>query len=490
MKHYKIIIISVIFLFFSNSLFALEKKSTVEKIIPGSVIAEKLDLNEKNYKTYTFQVLPDTYAVEISLSDAPADLDIFVKYGEKIKNYDDVDYTAATDNYSEKIVLSRMSDPILADGTYFLDVAYQRDILPVVKNRRVAEIPFKLEIKERKVKVESVLTPSMTEEGVLSPGNGMAAVYAFNVPEGTPFFRVDVSGTDSDIDLMVGYGKKIVTLDNCDYIGESLLGKESLIVKNSDKSMLLPGTYYITVFDQVAGDYEEKFSVTAGFKALPPPALSTIRNLPPPRDEQENAILSTVEVIADAGKGSGCLVSGDGYILTNWHVIENFNNQPSENIYIAVNRSYNKPPEELFRARIVEIDRDSDLALLKIESGIYGQPLPFTPDFPHFTLGSGVKVKIGQPISILGYPGVGGTGSRASLSLTTGIVSGFEKTEAGSYIKTDTEINGGSSGGAVIDVYFNLVGIPTVIIGEDSGQIGYITPVSAIPARWFRYFTR
>ena len=490
MKHYKTIIIAVTLLFSFNSLFALEKKGTVRKITPGTVVTGKLDLKVKNYETFAFQVQPDTFAVEIDLSGAPADLDLFVKHGMKIENYDDVDYTASTDNYSEKIIITRLSDPILREGTYYIDVAYQRDVLPAVKNRRVAEIPFTLEIKERKVQVESVLKPSMTENGFLLPDNGMAAVYAFKVPERTSFFRVDISNTNSDIDLMVGYGKKIVTPENYDYIGESLLGKESLIVKNSDKSMLPAGTYYITVFDQVAGDYEEKFSITAGFKTLPPPALSTIRNLPPPQDEQENAILSTVEVIAAAGKGSGCLVSGDGYILTNWHVIKNFNNQPSENIYIAVNRSCSEPPEELFRARIVEADRDLDLALLKIESGLYGQPLPFVPDFPHFNLSRGGAVKIGQPVSILGYPGVGGTGSRASISLTTGIVSGFEKTEAGSYIKTDTEINGGSSGGAVIDVYFNLVGIPTVIIGEDSGQIGYITPVSSIPAQWFRYFNR
>lgn len=491
MKQYtKIIIIAAVLLFSLNSLFALEKKSTVRKLIPGSGVEGKLDLNVKNYETFTFQIMPDTYAVELDLSGAPADLDMFIKHGEKIENYDNVDYAASSDSYNEKIVLSRLSDPILKGGTYFVDVAYQRDVLPAVKQRRVSFIPFRLEVKEHKADVEAVLHPSETVSGVLYPEKGMAAVYAFNVPERTSFFRIDISDTISDIDLLVGYEKKIVTLENYDYIGESLLGKESLIIRNSDKGFLTPGMYYITVFDQVASDYKEKFAITAGFKSLPPPALSSIRNLPPPQDEQENALFSTVEVIAEAGKGSGCLVSKDGYILTNWHVVKNFNNQASENISIAVNRSYSEPPEELFKARIVDYNTDSDLALLKIESGLYGQPLPYSIDFPYFPIGKSSSVKIGQPISILGYPGVGGTGSRASVSLTTGIVSGFENTEMGTYIKTDTEINGGSSGGAVIDVYFNLIGIPTVIIGEDSSQIGYITPVSAVPAQWYRYFTR
>jgi len=490
-KHFtKIIVIALILLFSFNSLFALEKKSTVRKLIPGTVTEGKLELSVKNYETFTFQVKPDTYAVEIDLSGAPADLDMFIKYGEKIENYDDVDYAASTDSYNEKIVLTRLSEPILSDGTYFIDVAYQRDVFPAVKHRRVTAVPFKIEEKERKVNIEAVLKPSETVSGVLYPEKGMAAVYAFNIPKRTQFFRVDISDTISDIDLLVGYEKKIVTLKNYDYIGESLLGKESLIIRNSDKGFLPPGMYYITVFDQVASDYKEKFTITAGLKSLPPPALSRISNLPPPQDEQENALFATVEVIAEAGKGSGCLVSRDGYILTNWHVVKNFNEQASGNIYIAVNRSYNEPPEELFKARLVDYNPDSDLALLKIESGLYGQPLPFSIDFSYFPIGKSSSVKIGQPISILGYPGVGGTGSRASVSLTTGIVSGFETTEMGTYIKTDTEINGGSSGGAVIDVYFNLVGIPTVIIGEDSSQIGYITPVSAIPVQWYRYFTR
>ncbi len=490
MKYYNKTIIAVFLLLSLQTLNALEKKSGIKNVVLPCVVAgAELDLSQRSYETFKFQIAPDTYALEIVLSEAPADLDLFVKRGEKIESYDNVDYFAATDNFNEKIIITPLSEPSLKGGTYYLDVAYQRDSFPVVKNRRAVKIRFNLKITERKVNVESVLKPSETFRSVLSPENGMSAVFAFNVPERTPFFRIDISDTFSDIDLMVGYEKKIVTRDNYDYISESLLGKESLIIKNDAKGFVTPGTYYITVFDQVAGEYEEPFSITAGLKSLPPPALSSIRNLTPPGDEFENAMMSTVEIIGEAGKGSGCLVSRDGYILTNLHVIKNYNDKVSRDIYIAVNRSYSEPPEELFKARVVETEEGADLALLRIDSGLYGQPIPFAGDFPHFSVGHG-SVKPGQPISILGYPGVGGTGSRASISLTTGIVSGFENTKAGSYIKTDAEINSGNSGGAAIDVYFNLIGLPTVIIGEDSGQIGYITPVSAIPRDWFRYFIR
>ena len=156
--------------------------------------------------------------------------------------------------------------------------------------------------------------------------------------------------------------------------------------------------------------------------------------------------------------------------------------------FLAMNIDIRKPPEELFKARLVDYREKEDLALLKIESGIYGQSLTGRRGFPHFSINKSRNPKMGEPISVLGFPGVGGTGSRASISLTTGIVSGFEDTQGVSFIKTDAEINGGNSGGAVVDVYYNLVGFPTVIIGEDSGQIGYITPVSSIPSQWFRYF--
>ncbi len=485
----KITAIIFISLFLPGALFSLEKKGGIkEELLPGKQVEASVDLTVKSYKTFKFKVSPETYTATLTISGAPADLDLFVKYGKKIDTYDNVDYVKATDSYNEKLLITRMSDPSLSEGYYYVDVAYQRDVLPAVKGHRINVIPFTILLKETKATVTSTLLPGEAYTASLYPETGMAATFSFNVPEQTQVFRVDISRTNSDLDLMCAYENNVITKKNYDYISETLLGKESLVVRNNDGSPLKAGTYYITAFDQASGDYPEPFSITASMNTLPPPDLLKIPGLIPPGNEQENALFSTVEIIGGAGKGSGCLVSPSGYIITNYHVIRDNRNTLSKNIYVAVNRSLRNPPDELFRARVVDYREKSDLALLKIDSGLYGQPLPRGELFPYFSLGTSTNLKIGQPLSIVGYPGVGGTGSRASVSLTTGIVSGFEDTGLTSFIKTDAEINSGNSGGAVIDVYYNLVGFPTVTIGEDSGQIGYITPVSAIPSEWFRYF--
>ena len=95
-------------------------------------------------------------------------------------------------------------------------------------------------------------------------------------------------------------------------------------------------------------------------------------------------------------------------------------------------------------------------------------------------------VSIGDSLHFVGYPGIGGTGSRASITYTLGVVAGFQQTSYGYEIKTDGEINSGSSGGAALDSSFRLVGVPTSIVGEESGQLAYIVPVSAIPPAWMR----
>jgi S1-C subfamily serine protease len=91
---------------------------------------------------------------------------------------------------------------------------------------------------------------------------------------------------------------------------------------------------------------------------------------------------------------------------------------------------------------------------------------------------------MGQPLTIIGYPGIGGTGSRSSISITKGIVSGFQRTPFGTIIKTDAEINGGNSGGAAINAYYELVGLPTMVVNEDAGQMGFIHPVNLLPRDW------
>ncbi len=454
---------------------------------PGRRIESSVDVSSSGsgFKTFTFEIPEDAFAVRISIEDAPADLDLFLKHGREIQSYEYVDSMSASEDYNETLFVSRLSDPPLQNGTYYVDVVYQRASVPFHNWKRLKEVPFSLSLEFISGAKHREIEPDTTYRGELSPEDGMAQVYAVELPSGIEECRVDIFDTIADIDLLVGYETPVLTRSNADYVKESLLGHESIVIDGSKDEPELPGgTYYITVFDQVSKEHSEGYSLRVSLGGAPPAELKKITPLPRTDDELTHAIYSTVEIIGEAGKGSGCLVSGDGLILTNWHVVRGFSGEPSDPIYVAVNYSTQKPPREMFRAEVVEYDEESDFALLEVVSGLYGQSLPYRYSFPYFRLGDPQSLSIGQPISFLGYPGIGGTGSRASISLTRGIVSGFERSDGRFLIKTDAVIHNGNSGGAAVNAYWELLGLPTVVIGRESVSIGFVNPVSEIPESW------
>ncbi|MEY3201897.1 MAG: hypothetical protein RIR70_1447 [Pseudomonadota bacterium] len=160
-----------------------------------------------------------------------------------------------------------------------------------------------------------------------------------------------------------------------------------------------------------------------------------------------------------AGLGSGVIVSAEGFILTNNHVIE-----AADEIEVALNDS------RKFKARVVGRDPDSDLAVLKIAS---------PGKLPAISFASPGSLKVGDVVLAIGNPfGVGQT-------TTMGIVSALDRTQLGintfeDFIQTDAAINPGNSGGALVDTQGKLVGINTAIYTRTGGSagIGFAIPVS------------
>ena len=159
------------------------------------------------------------------------------------------------------------------------------------------------------------------------------------------------------------------------------------------------------------------------------------------------------------GLGSGVIVSEQGYILTNHHVVESV-----DQIEVALADSRKVP------ARVVGTDPETDLAVLKVEI----QKLPsITFARPEDLL------RVGDVVLAIGNPfGVGQT-------VTQGIVSGLGRSHLGittfeNFIQTDAAIHPGNSGGALVDANGNLVGINTAIYSQTgvSMGIGYAIPVS------------
>ncbi|MBW0449771.1 Do family serine endopeptidase [bacterium M00.F.Ca.ET.228.01.1.1] len=159
-----------------------------------------------------------------------------------------------------------------------------------------------------------------------------------------------------------------------------------------------------------------------------------------------------------ANLGSGVIVSSEGYILTNQHVVDGAD---QIEIALADGRTTN--------AKVIGIDPETDLAVLKVNM----------TNLPTITLGRMEQTRVGDVVLAIGNPfGVGQT-------VTMGIVSALGRNHLGintfeNFIQTDAAINPGNSGGALVDVNGNLLGINTAIYSRSGGSlgIGFAIPVS------------
>lgn len=156
--------------------------------------------------------------------------------------------------------------------------------------------------------------------------------------------------------------------------------------------------------------------------------------------------------------GSGVIVASEGYVITNYHVIEG-----ADDIQVGLVDGRRLP------ARVAGADPESDVAVLKTE----------TRDLPSITFGTLESVRVGDPVLAIGNPyGFGST-------VTMGIVSALGRNHLGinrfeDFIQTDAAINPGNSGGALVDASGNLIGINSTIYSQSGGSqgIGFAIPVS------------
>ena len=160
--------------------------------------------------------------------------------------------------------------------------------------------------------------------------------------------------------------------------------------------------------------------------------------------------------------GSGVIVTKDGYIVTNNHVVEN-----ADEISVTIGED----PTE-YSAKLIGKDSDSDIAVIKIDSSKTLNPIK---------LGDSSSLLIGDVTFAIGNPfGVGNT-------VTMGIISALNKDKVGinkyeNYIQTDASINPGNSGGALVDSRGALIGINTAILSKSGGNdgIGFAIPVDMV----------
>jgi serine protease Do len=180
-------------------------------------------------------------------------------------------------------------------------------------------------------------------------------------------------------------------------------------------------------------------------------------------DEQPAGVL-----VAGRGRGSGFFVAPDGYLITNAHVVAN-----ATRIRVLVQApggatAADSPRE--YTASVAGIDTDNDLALLKVEI----QAVPF------FDLTRDASPRQGQMVLVYGSPM--GLAQSASLGLVSAVERQLSPDDPRVYIQTDASMNPGNSGGPLVDLAGNLLGINTMILSQSGGSegLGFAVPLDVI----------
>ena len=175
----------------------------------------------------------------------------------------------------------------------------------------------------------------------------------------------------------------------------------------------------------------------------------------------EDLFLGRARERAQIGTGSGVIISPDGYIITNNHVIDN-----AQSIEISTNDN------KTYNAELIGTDPNTDIALLKINTD---EELTYT------TFGDSDSVKVGEWVLAVGNP------FNLTSTVTAGIISAKSRDLSGknmqSFLQTDAAVNPGNSGGALVNTKGELIGINTAISSQTGSYIGYSFAVPSNIAR-------
>jgi serine protease Do len=171
----------------------------------------------------------------------------------------------------------------------------------------------------------------------------------------------------------------------------------------------------------------------------------------------KDAVNAVVTIKTKDGHGSGCIISSDGYIITNSHVVGSQN----ENIVVMMGGTMFK-----VKGKVVRTNPVYDLALIKVDSL-----------FTNYLVLENTDVSIGSDVYAIGTP----EDIELGQTISKGIISGKRKFDGKVYIQTDVSVNSGNSGGALIDLEGKLIGIINAkLFGFGVEGVGFAIPVSVV----------
>lgn len=242
-----------------------------------------------------------------------------------------------------------------------------------------------------------------------------------------------------------------------------LLGKKgTTILEDSGKQPITPSPQILNLqeaFEKVAEvALPAVVNISTDQKVKVRPFTSPFGDNPLFRDFFEdffNDLMPREREYKSTSLGSGFIISKDGYIVTNDHVVRN-----ADEITVKLN------DKRVFKAKIVGRDPKTDIAVIKVSAD----------NLPVLKLGNSDKLRIGQWAIAVGNPfGLNGT-------LTMGVISAKGRSNLGietyeDFIQTDASINPGNSGGPLLNIYGEVIGINTAIIATGQG-IGFAIPIN------------
>ncbi|MHC5082575.1 MAG: S1C family serine protease [Planctomycetota bacterium] len=261
-------------------------------------------------------------------------------------------------------------------------------------------------------------------------------------------------------------GGQIVTLSNGSVIQAEVLAERAggVVVDLGFTVLMIPKENVLSVKDEVAeaaeASAESDEAAVISSKHLYRTADLTVKPL---QENYETVSPGVVKVSTPAGLGSGFFINEDGYLITNYHVIE------QETLITVTQFEKSKTGFEkknYKKVRIIALNPFVDLALLKVEEA--------GGDFPFVTLGAGSEVAVGQNVFAVGNP-LGLERSLSEGAITT-VSRAFEGLV---YLQTNADINPGNSGGPLFNMKGQVIGV-TNMGAVFYGGLGFAIPVEAV----------
>jgi serine protease Do len=175
-------------------------------------------------------------------------------------------------------------------------------------------------------------------------------------------------------------------------------------------------------------------------------------------------------VTAQRASGSGVIVDGDGYIVTNAHVVRGAQRLRVELPVRPTGQSILATSSRTVNARILGIDLETDLAVIKVDE----------KNLPSLSFGNSDELRIGQLVLAIGSPL--GLYNSVSLGVVSAVARQLEPESPMIYVQTDASINPGSSGGPLVDLQGHVVGIDTFIVSQAGGNegLGFAAPSNIV----------